>query len=807
MPTTLRGMLFDADYISVEGKAWVRLWVKTKEGETVILYDNSFEPYFYVTLEDLERIEEVSKAVSRVQGVQRVEEVEKKDYGKPIRVLRVVADFPKNVPKIREVVGEIPGVKEVREADIPFAIRYLIDKGLRPMDGIEAEVEESKVEDLPYKMYIAKNVRHFELEEVYPLKILAFDIEVSNPEISVDPERDNIIMISIATGPNPEDAQVMVLENSEGVLIKKFVSFLKEYDPDVILTYNGNEFDWPYIKKRAEKHGIPIDIGRDGSNLYIRPAGARREARATGRALVDLYEIVERDLPDVKIKTLKNIAEYLGVMMISERTMIKGREIYKYWKDPEKRKILEKYSLDDARATYLVGMELLPLQYEMSKLIRQPLSRTYSMSRGRQVDWYLVAEAYRMNELAPNKAEVEEETIYEGAIVLEPKKGLYTDVLYLDFGSMYPTIMITYNISPETYVPPDVDLPSDQYYQAPEVGHRFRKSPDGFYRKILRELIERRKKIKKLLKELDKTSKEYKLFNIRQLALKTLANSFYGYTGWLGARWYKRECAEATTAWGRYFIKKVKQKAEAYGIEVLYGDTDSIFVKNHPKVMEFVEEVNRELPLELEVEAKFVRILFTGVKKRYAGLTEKGELMIRGLEVRRGDWCELAKEVQGKVIEIVLKEGNVEKAKDYVKNVIKELKEGKIEEQELEKLVIYKTITRNIDDYVSQQAHVAAVKKAIQHGFRYRPGMKVGILITKGGGEKLADKAIVVDMYDPKKHKIDVDYYIEKQIIPAAIRILSVFGVTEEELKAGKQQSTLDMWFRRRPDKEGVYGK
>lgn len=958
----IKGLLFDADYIDVGGKAWVRLWIKMEDGSTVVVYDPNFEPYFYAIVDYNYDINAIRESIERIPGIKRAEIVKRKDYGRERDVIKITVDFPKNVPSLREHVKRVDGVLDVREADIPFAVRYIIDRGLHPMDGVECIVEPLGTKRLKYPEYVAHEVKYSPLEREYPLRILAFDIEVLNPEISVDPEKDEIIMISYATGPTENDTGVFVSDGNERKLIEEFLELVAKYDPDIILTYNGNEFDWPYLKKRAEKYGISIKIGRDGSNVLIRPSGLIREAKAPGRALIDLYIIVERDLPEVKVKTLKNIAQYLGVMKKSERTIVRPQDIAKYWEDPKLRNELISYAKDDALATYLVGQELLPLQFEIAKLIRQPISRAYSLSRGRQVDWYLVAEAYKMGEIAPNKAEVREESIYEGALVLEPQKGLFEDVVYLDFGAMYPTIMITYNISPDTYVPPYMDVSEDNVYVAPEVGHRFLKKPDGFYRHILRNLIQRRKEIKTKMKKYPKGSKEYKVLNIQQLALKTLANSFYGYTGWRGARWYKRECAEATTAWGRYFIRLVKEKAESYGIKVLYGDsvsgdsrvivrlpngsirtikieelffmgepvkgcnacpgkeyraprgietltldddgrliwkpiehvmrhkvqkkmyriwvdentyvdvtedhsiigiierdgarrlvevkpteikskvdgvlvlndsmndvnarkvisveeipyngyvydicvngvhnffangilvhnTDSIFVINHPRLREFINEVNETLPLELEIETIFRRVLFTGVKKRYAGITESGEIYIRGLEVRRGDWCELAKEVQEKVIEIVLKEGNPTKAKNYVKEIIQKLISGKITEDLVEKLVIYKTITRGLDEYVAEQAHVRAVKEAIKyHGFKYKPGMKVGILIIQRGGGKLAEKAILYDFYDPKMHRIDVEYYINKQIIPAVMRILSVFNINESELKSGVKQKTL----------------
>ncbi|RLF65361.1 MAG: DNA polymerase, partial [Thermoplasmata archaeon] len=306
----LKGMLFDADYIDAGGKAWVRLWIKTEDGGTVVVYDPNFEPYFYAIVDENYDINLIREQIEKINGIKRTEIVKRKDYGRERNVIRITANFPKNVPNLREQVKNVEGVLEVREADIPFAIRYIIDKGLHPMDGVECVVEPIE-RKLRYPEYIAHEVKYVPLDKEYPLRILAFDIEVLNPEISVDPEKDEIIMISYATGASENEVGIFISENNEKKLIEDFLELVAKYDPDIILTYNGNEFDWPYLKKRAEKYGITLKIGRDGSPLLIRPAGFIKEARAPGRALVDLYIIVERDLPEVKVKTLKNIAQYL----------------------------------------------------------------------------------------------------------------------------------------------------------------------------------------------------------------------------------------------------------------------------------------------------------------------------------------------------------------------------------------------------------------------------------------------------------------------------------------------------------------
>ena len=328
------------------------------------------------------------------------------------------------------------------------------------------------------------------------------------------------------------------------------------------------------------------------------------------------------------------------------------------------------------------------------------------------------------------------------------------------------------------------------------------------------DLIARRRAIKAEMKRYDKNSAQYRLLDIQQQSIKILTNSFYGYTGWSAAKFYKRECAEATTAWGRHFIKRAVEVAEELGFVVIYGDTDSIFAKLPPdvelegdrkagilkKAREVSERISEELPLELEIQDFFKSIFFTGKKKRYAALTDKGEIVVRGLEVRRGDWCELAKEVQTKVIELILKEKDPDAAMKYARSVIQDLKEGKIS---VDKLTIYKTLTRKISGYETKQAHVIAAERALASSIVYEVGSKVPYVIIKGVG-KTSDRAFPVDLIERSEgneitaegrtYTIDVAYYVQHQVIPVAHRVLQLFGYDISSFE-NMRQKTLGHWF------------
>ena len=157
-----------------------------------------------------------------------------------------------------------------------------------------------------------------------------------------------------------------------------------------------------------------------------------------------------------------------------------------------------------------------------------------------------------------------------------------------------------------------------------------------------------------------------------------------------------------------------------------------------------------------------------------------------GFEAVRGDWSELAKEAQLVAAEIILRTGDVDKAVEYIRGVIEELRARKIA---IDKLVIWKTLTRRPEEYEAEQPHVSAARIMEKKGYRIEPGMKIGYVIVKGSGP-LHRRAKPYFMASPEE--IDVNYYIEKQVIPSALRILGYFGITEKRLRGSGQASLLD---------------
>ncbi len=777
-------MILDTDYITKDGKPIVRIF-KKEHGEFKIELDTNFQPYIYALLKDDTAIEDVKKIMAsrgkKEVKVVKAEKVKKKFLGRPVEVWKLIFEHPQDVPAIRGEIRKHPAVVDIFEYDIPFAKRYLIDKGLIPMEGDEE------------------------------LKLLAFDLETFYHE-GDEFGKGEIIMISYADESEAKvitwkriDLPYVEVVSSEREMIKRFVQVVKEKDPDVLITYNGDNFDMPYLLKRAEKLGIRLFLSRDKEHPEpkMQRMGDRFAVEVKGRIHFDLYPVVRRTI-NLPTYTLEAVYE---AVLGKSKSKLNAEEIAAIWETEEGLKKLARYSMEDARATYELGKEFFPMEAELAKLIGQSPWDVSRSSTGNLVEWYLLRVAYERNELAPNRPSSEEyqrrlRQGYTGAYVKEPEKGLWENIVYLDYKSLYPSIIVTHNISPDTLEREGCR----NYDTAPDVGYRFCKDFKGFIPSILEELIETRAEIKRKMKATVDPI-ERKMLDYRQRALKILANSYYGYQGYPKARWYSKECAESVTAWGRHYIETTIKEAEKFGFKVLYGDTDGFFstipgadaetVKN--KAKEFLKYINSKLPgmLELEYEGFYTRGFFV-TKKRYAVIDEEGKIITRGLEVVRRDWSEIAKETQAKVLEAILRDGSVEKAVEIVKKVTEDLTKYRVP---LEKLVIHEQITRELREYKATGPHIAIAKRLQARGVKVKPGMIISYIVLRGD-KKISDRVILLTEYNPSKHKYDPDYYINNQVLPAVLRILEAFGYRAEDLKYQKtKQLGLGAWLK--PKRKG----
>jgi len=771
--------LLDVNYEVREHKPEVWVWGVAEDGQRVLIIDRGFLSYFYLVLKDGQDANRVvddinSRKASEFPSVSKLEQAERRYFGKPVNVVKVFCQDSEVVVKYAKAMVKLAGVKESVEDDIRHSMRYLIDNNVSPCGWHEVEVEEEEntLGVQVAKLYAAKSppkgVQWVKLPE---LRVLGFSIVAYSPKGAPRPEKNPVVVISVATNTGKE-TQFAAKDSNDKPVLEGFIKCVRDFDPDIIVGYGTNRQDWSYLKARAKKLGVNLFVDRANTEPHMSVYG---HVSITGRANVDLFDFSD-ELGEVKVKTLENIADFLGVMILEKRTLIEDIDLPAYWEDSKKRPSLLQFSRENTQSIMGVTEAMLGFAVQLSSLVGLPLDHVGTAAVGFRVEWFLMREAYKIGELIPKRVE-RPYFPYVGAVVLAPKVGVHENIAVLDFKAMYPNIMITYNVSPDTYVSQSEPEPEGGVNVAPEVKHRFRKEPPGFYKEVLSSLIATRDQIRPRSGRLSSASSEYKVLDARQKAVKVITNAAYGYTGWIGARWYIKPVAEAATSWGRHIILSTVDEAKKIGLEVVYSDTDSIFVNNEPsKIEKLSEKIGKQLELEIKPDKIYTRILFTEAKKKYCGLLPDGRLDIVGLEVVRGDWAACAKNVQEKVLEIILKRQAPNEAAEFVRKFIADLRQRKVPCKDL---IIWKTLTKKVEEYEVKAPHVEAAKILLKEGWELSMGDKIGYVITVGLG-KLYEKArpYFLATYD----KIDLEYYVTNQVVPAASRILAMFNISEDKL-------------------------
>ncbi|MBD3312411.1 hypothetical protein GF352_03090 [archaeon] len=765
--TLMKLVLTDID----SKKGVIRLFGENKKGEKIIVKDDGFKPYFYVKDLPAKKIKKLKIGDYKIVSVKKLGDKHK-----------VTVNESKGVKPISEKIKSLGG--KVKEKDIPFTQRYLIDKDLTMLKGFDSD----KLKKCGFK---------------WEPRVMAFDIETGNKKGVPDSSIDEVLMISIWTnygvkkllinGKEFDDKRVQSFKN-EKAMLKEFNRLIKETNPSIIATYNGDMFDWPFIRDRMNNHGIKRDYGVDGSTMTIINRGVSSTARIKGLSHVDLYVFVNKILSaNLKTSTL-DLGSVSEELIDNTKKEMDWDEFYSEWDKGNLKRIVE-YSLTDAKVTYELFNKLKPILFELARMVNQPLYETCRSSYSSLVENYLIKRAKEFNETIPrlpsrSTVGARHKTSFTGGYVHQPEAGIYEDIAVVDFRSLYPTIIVSYNIGPGTISTKGLKIKVDGRE------HHFNQEEKGFIPSVVKDLVKTRAEIKKELRK-----KKDPLLEARSYAIKTVTNATYGYLSYPRSRWYCFDCSESITALGREHIKKVIDKAVKAGFGVCYGDTDSAFLtlgdRTKKELEAFLKKINKELPgiMELELERICPRGLFVagkkgkkGVKKRYALIDEEGELIIKGFEFVRGDWSNISKKTQYRVFQALLKDNSRSKAISVVKKVVNKLRENKVP---IKDLVLRTQLTKNINQYKSIGPHVAVAKRLAEKGYPVSAGTIINYVVIEGEG-LIREKARTVDEVKEQGLKPDAEYYIHHQVIPAVDRVLDVLEVSGEEFEKQKQEKLAD---------------
>ncbi|MBL7055711.1 ribonuclease H-like domain-containing protein [Candidatus Woesearchaeota archaeon] len=809
----------DTTYKIINNKPVIYLFGKTSEDKQICVLYEDFLPYFYLipeTGQDLKsRLESFEvKNEGETIKIFKVENVKKRYYGEDVNALKIFTKLPSHVPILREEIKTIEGIKSINENDILFVRRFMIDHNIIPMSfyDVEGELINSNLKVPSFK---ASSIVLSETDKVPKPKILAIDIETYTPSHKeIVPEKNPIIMLAFHGDGIKKvfvwkhfktDLDYVEFVDSEATIIEKFKETIAQYKPDIITGYYSDGFDMPYIKARADKYKIKLDLGLDGSELRIKKA-INVTAQITGIVHLDVFKFIRKIMAGTLTTDKYNLDSVAHEILNEKKHDVNLDDLSKIWDtDVEQLGEFCKYNLHDATLAYKLAEKLMPTIIEMVKITNLPIYDVNRVGYSQLVEWYLLKQSPAFNQIAPNKPHGKElirrrSIRIKGAFVFEPKPGLYKDITVFDYRSLYPTIIGSHNISPGTL---NCSCCEGTAKKVPlEFQNRwFCEKRKGFIPTLIEDLITRRMRIKEIIK--DHEGEQHRILEARSNALKLLANSFYGYLGFYAARWYSLDCAESTTAYGRYYIKQVISKAEKEKFEVIYSDTDSVFLtldgKKKEDALMFAEHINRELPglMELEFDGFYPSGIFVsakmgegGAKKRYALASETGEIKIKGFESVRRNTSTISKETQEKVFEIILNEHDNKKAFEYVKGVINDLRNKKIP---LDKVIISTQLKKPIEEYDAKGPHVAVAQRLKNRGENIGPGSSIQFVVTPGS-DIIRNRARLPD--EIKEGEYDQDYYINHQVVPAVERIFNVFGYKKEELIESKDQTKLEGFFK-----------
>ena len=668
------------------------------------------------------------------------------------------------------------------EADIKPTDRFLMERFLNSAARLQGRVKGAAG-------YLDIEQARLTPVEVRPnLKAVSLDIETDMTasqlySIALYSDQHSIVLMrdegeDELVAESDTDSLSLQFFESEKRLLEALVKTLESIDPDVVMGWNVVNFDLRCLQEFADAHKVALNLGRNNEPVnwrQSRDGNDRYYALVPGRVVLDGIDLMRSATYQFENFSL----EYVSRQLLDRGKLIddvdqRGAEISELFHTDKA--ALARYNLEDCRLVWDIFTleKLLDFAVERSLLTGLELDRSGGSVAA--IDFLYLPHLHRQGFVAPALEQLESSNISPGGYVLESEPGIHRNVIVLDFKSLYPSIIRTFHVDPLALVE---GLKENDAIPGFE-GGQFSRT-----RTILPGLIE------KLWAARDKAKADGN--RVLSQAIKIIMNSFYGVLGTLGCRFFDTRLVSSITRRGHDIILQSKQFIEAAGFQVIYGDTDSVFVlmgdvgtkDEINKVNElgtrlaqdlntwWREKLQREYQiesfLEMEFETHFLRFFMptvrgsdAGSKKRYAGLLANGEIMFKGLETVRSDWSPLAREFQQVLYrKVFLNEPFVE----YIKQIVADIQNGVFGPE----LVLRKRLRRKLSDYVKNvPPHVQAARKAEE----IRKKLQLPALYEHGGWVEYVMTTAGPEPRQYRQSPVDYDFYIDKQLAPIADSIL-----------------------------------
>ena len=518
----------------------------------------------------------------------------------------------------------------------------------------------------------------------------------------------------------PDVKIVFYDENKEKEMISDIFELIQKYP--LLITYNGDGFDLPYLYNRANKLGIP----REKNPLYM----MRDSATLIKGVHLDLY----RTMSNRAFQIYAFGQKYTDFSLNSVAKGILNEEKIDYGIELNDLTLYQiaKYCQNDARITFnLTSFNndlLMDLLIVISRIARMPIDDISRMGVSQWIRSLLYYEHRKNGILIPRRDDLDKRSAgvaneavikdkkFRGGLVVEPEEGIHFNVTVMDFASLYPSIIKVKNISYETVRCPHEDCKKNT---VPQTNHWVCTKKNGLTSLLIGSLRDLRVNYYKNMAKNDAlTDKERQLYTVVSQALKVILNASYGVMGAEIFPLYFLPAAETTTATGRHIILDTINKCKDVGINVLYGDTDSLFVKNptNEQIREIINKAKVDHNVELEIEKEYRYVVLSGRKKNYLGVTKNGKVDVKGLTGKKSHTPPFIKSLFYELLDILSEVKTIEefdRAKNKIGDKISEcVRKIQAKEIPLSDLAFNVMLSKAPNDYVKTiPQHIRAAKQ------------------------------------------------------------------------------------------------
>ena len=739
----IRGWILDV-YPSAFGE--IAVWMIAENGERIRLTD-VYQPKVYISgkAEDIERLASGFYAIQNVASwtfaykyAQPTDVEKSKVLEVSLKDSRRISAFTREILKLGDYL-----TYEIHNCDLHGDRAYFFDHDLFPLAFVEVE---NKKSGLRYTLLDSVQSLDYTLP---PLRTIKLQVEIAKTGKIPTPE-DPIYHMLITQG----ETQTLIDRGKETDKLLKLVETIESIDPDIILTSGGDSFLLPYLIQRASINGLLNKL------------------------------ILSRDPVPFATKSSQG------------RTFFSyGRTFYKA---PTTR-LFGRIHVDE-RNTFIMSESGFYGLFEIARTCRVPLHTSARSSIGASMSSLQLYQAVKDDVLIPRNKSMPEafKTAYEllvadrGGFVYEPEVGIHDNICEVDFSSMYPSLMVNNNISAETVL---CKCCPNSRLRIPELNYHICEKRIGIVPKVLKLVVAKRLQYKRL-KEEAQDPKLKQMYDNRQIALKWILVTCFGYLGYKNSKFGTVDGHIGVCAFGREAFLRAARMAENKGFTVIHGIVDSLWLKKAGARIEectsLCREVTAEIGVPLNFEGRYKWIVFLpskvhpniGVLNRYYGVMENGKLKLRGIEIRRHDTPRFICDAQTDMINVLATANNATEFKAKIPealNVIKQYRSKLLNgEVPVWDLIVTKHLSKQPGKYKQQVSQVIAAEQLIKEGRELHAGNNVSFLFIDAENKRHERRVKAEQLIDEDTNPDNKKYLF--LLYSSAANLLSFAGYTTESI-------------------------